>query len=358
MNFNVPQSLDLVSALEFTSMLAGVEESEEYVFDFSSTRNVEPFPMLLVSSQIRRLADKFPNSKTSCSNFKHMTYAGHMGFFQAFGLEFGKFPGEAKGSEKYLPLTIYDCKMLIQNAAEKGTEVGDEVEAVSKHLAKMLCGEEESGALHDTLAYSLRELMRNVVEHSSATQFGICAQYWPSKSKVEVAIFDRGIGLQSSLRHNPHLDVSDDKRALNYALMPAVSGKAFKGSRVKQRGQWANSGFGLYMTSRICRNGGTFFIASGMTGMLITHKSEGKRYYPCNFQGTAVRMVVRTDQIASLRDALEKYRNEGYAIQSKYKEIVNIDPSAASLMLSEDFDLSVWDKLLVKLKVKKQSGLS
>lgn len=346
----VPNSLDLPSALAFSSMLSSIEESDEYVFDFAETRNVEPFPMLLVSSQIRRLSDKFSSSRTACANYKHMTYAGHMGFFQAFGLEFGKLPGEAKGSSRYLPLTIYDCETLIKRAAEKGTEVGDEVEEVSKHLAKMLCSED--GAVYDTLAYSLRELMRNVVEHSNAAQFGICAQHWPSKKRVEVAILDRGIGLQASLRHNPHLDVSDDKRAVNYALMPAVSGKAFKGAR-RQRGNWANSGFGLYMTSRICRNGGTFFIASGETGMLITHKSEGKRYFQCAFEGTAVRMVVRTDQIAELKDALEKYRNEGYAIQSQYKEIVHIDPSAASLMLSEDFDLSVWEKLLLKLKGKK-----
>jgi hypothetical protein len=66
-------------------------------------------------------------------------------------------------------------------------------------------------------------------------------------------------------------------------------------------------------------------------------------------------MVVRTDQISELKGALEKYRNEGYAIQSKYKEIVHIDPSAASLMLSEDFDLSVWEKLLLKLKTRRSS---
>jgi hypothetical protein len=218
-------------------------------------------------------------------------------------------------------------------------------------MAAMLCGS-NSGAVFDTLTYSVRELMRNVVEHSEASQFGICAQYWPTKGRVEVAIIDRGIGLRESLRNNPHLDASDDKRAINYALMPAVSGKAFKGARQKQKGPWANSGFGLYMTSRICRNGGTFFIASGDTGMLLTTGEQAKRYFDCAFQGTAIRMVVRTDQLAELRDALEKYRNEGYEIQRRYKEIVNIDPSSASLMLSEDFDLGVWERLLNKLKAK------
>lgn len=256
----VPRSLDLPSALAFSVALSKLERADEFDFDFAQTGTVEPFPMLVVSSEIRRLVSRFPDTFIVCSNFKHMTYAGHMGFFQAFGLDFGKAPGEANGSKRYIPLTIFRCDDLIKSAAAKGVEVGDEVEGESQHMAAMLCGS-NSGVVFDTLTYSVRELMRNVVEHSEASQFGICAQYWPTKGRVEVAIIDRGIGLRESLRNNPHLDASDDKRAINYALMPAVSGKAFKGARQKQKGPWANSGFGLYMTSRICRNGGTFFIA-------------------------------------------------------------------------------------------------
>lgn len=347
----VPTSLDLPSALKLSIDLARLDKADEFVFDFAKTRTVEPFPMLMVSSEIRRLMVRFPESKTICTNFKHMTYAGHMGFFRAFGLDFGKAPGEANGSARYLPMKLFSCEALIQEAAKKGIEVGDEVEGESRHMAAMLCGS-DSGPVFETLAYSVREMMRNVVEHSNSKNFGVCAQYWPSRNRVEVAILDRGIGLRESLRNNPHLDVSDDKAAINYALMPAVSGKAFKGARTKQKGPWANSGFGLYMTSRICRNGGTFFVVSGETGMLLTTKSEAKRYFESHFAGTAIRMVVRTDQIADLRDSLETYRNDGYLIQRRYKEIVNIDPSSASLMLSEDFDLSVWEKILAKIKAR------
>ncbi|WP_426687214.1 hypothetical protein [Rhodanobacter ginsengiterrae] len=193
--------------------------------------------------------------------------------------------------------------------------------------------------------------MRNVVEHSESKQIGICAQYWPSKNKVEAAIIDRGVGVASTLSRNPHLDIANDKDALNYALMPAVSGKAFKGAR-KQRGHWANSGFGLYMTSRICRNGGNFFIASGQTDMLLTKVKGAKTYLPCAYEGTAVRLVIKTDQLRGLSASLQRYRDEGYEIQRRYKEIVDINPSAASLMLSEDFDLSLWDKFLSALKIK------
>jgi len=345
----MPETLDLITALELSSEIANIEECDELTFDFAKSRLIEPFAMLLISSEIMRYSARCSDTKINCINIEHMGYAGHMGFFKSFGIRYGKAPGEAKGNASYIPLTIYSTQVIEQAAASKGIAVGDEVEEMSSHLASLLC-HTGKGDVFDTLTYSIRELIRNVVEHSRATQFGICAQYWPSKSKAEVAILDRGIGIKSSLSNNPHLDASDDKRALNYALMPAVSGKAFKGSRVRQKGPWSNSGFGLYMTNRICRNGGTFFIGSGTTGMLLTKKSEAKRYYECDLRGTAVRMVLRTDQLNSLKDALDQYRNEGYEIQRRYQEIVNIDPSSASLMLSTDFDLSVWDKLLRKIK--------
>lgn len=309
--------------------------------------------MLLVSSEIQRFIYNHPDSKLGCKSFEHMTYAGHMGFFKAFGLDFGKMPGQASGSRNYVPLTILSTEHIVKDAANAGHEVGDEVESLSKRLSETLCGSSE-GPLFDTLAYSIREIMRNVVEHSEASQFGFCSQYWPKRGRAEVAIVDRGIGVKASLSSNPHIDASDDKRAINYALMPAVSGKAFKGApRRRTRSHWNNSGFGLYMTSRICRNGGNFFIGSGDTGMLLTSGAHAKRYFSMTHQGTAVRLTIDTSQLVGLKESLERYKNEGYEIQKKYREIVNIDPSSASLMLSEDFDLSVWSRLLNKLKLGK-----
>ena len=277
--FSLPHTLDLPAALDFSLTSSQIEEGEEFVFDFSKTKRVEPFPMLLVSSEINRLVNRFPHAKKSCENFQNMTYAGHMGFFKAFGFDFGKRPGEAKGGPRYLPMTIYDCAELKKSAAEKGIEVGDEVEEKSKHMTMMLCGT-DTGAVFDTLSYSVRELVRNVIEHSKATQFGICAQYWPHQNKVEVTIVDRGIGLKESLTNNPYLNASDDKNAINYALMPAVSGKAFKGSPIRQRGHWANSGFGLYMTTRICRNGGEFLHSNWQDRDASYKEGRSKTLFP------------------------------------------------------------------------------
>jgi len=344
----LPKKLSLVESMEFSCKLRDIEKSDHYELDFCQVGIVEPFALLIVSSEIQRLKSKNPDAIFNFENYGKMGYAGHMGFFKSFGLDQGKRPGEARGTDTHIPMKILNCEELQRDAAEKGSYVGDIIEEESEQLASMLC-KQDQGAVHETLAYSIREIMRNVVEHSEATQIGLCAQYWPSRHQVEVAILDRGVGLKSTMKRNPHLDVSNHKAAINYALMPAVSGTAFKGSKRKQKGPWANSGFGLYMTSRICRNGGTFFVASGDTGMLLTTKG-GKKYFPCAFSGTAIRMVIKTNLVEALNESLNLYRNDGYEIQRTYEEIVDIDPSSASLMLSKDFDLSVLQKILAKLK--------
>jgi hypothetical protein len=343
-----PDSLTLWTAPDFARKLQALKPGGEYVLDFSRTKTVEPFGMLVIATELHHLVKT--GVQISCAHLSHMTYAAHMGFFKAFGVDFGKEPGEALGTKNYVPIIFFNSEDLRDEAAARATDVGDVIEAHSRRLAAPLIGADE-GDVFETMAYSIREIMRNVVEHAQVSRFAVCSQYWPTKGRAEVAIVDRGIGLRESLAPNPHIDASTDKKAINYALMPAVSGKAFKGARRSQkRGPWNNSGFGLYMTSRICRNGGNFYISTGDTGMLLTSGKDSKRYVNVSAPGTAVRMSIRTDKAGDLRASLAKFREDGFAIQQRYKEIVSIDPSSASLMLSEDFDLSLWDKMLLKVK--------
>jgi hypothetical protein len=76
----------------------------------------------------------------------------------------------------------------------------------------------------------------------------------------------------------------------------------------------------------------------------------GKRYYNCDFQGTAARMVIKTENIGHLNNCLERYRREGYEIQREYRELVRMDPSAASMMLSDDFSETLMSKVIAKLR--------
>src|SRR3712207_4279572 len=109
--------------------------------------------------------------------------------------------------------------------------------------------------MFDVLSYSIREIFRNVFEHSGAESLHFCAQYWPTSNRVEFSVADFGIGIRKALALNPNFRFATDKQAIEWSLLPSVSGRTHL-PRVSS--VWYNSGYGLYMTSRFARNGGNF----------------------------------------------------------------------------------------------------
>lgn len=331
-----PSRLDPGQAITFIDALLKQPESKHYVFDFKNLNWVEPFALLYVSYHIAVYRSSRPEIRFDAVNFQiknaHL-YAAHMGFFKSFGLDFGKKPGEANGGNHYVPIKIFDISRFEQESIDEGLEVGDVLEKHAGRLSRILTREDD-GDLVETLEFSLREMFRNVVEHSGAKRIGFCAQYYPKLKKVELAVLDNGIGVTQSLKANPYLQIETDKDALNYSLLPGVSGKAFKGAPKQRKGFWSNSGFGLFMTSELCRNGGSFFICSGTAGVFL--KNYSKRNVQANLQGTSLRLVFNTSEIDAVKEALASYREKGQKVASQIKGAI-ITPSMASTMLSRDF---------------------
>ena len=334
LEIKVPQNLSLNNALNFCNRLWHLEEAEHYEFNFQNLGLVEPFSMAYVANELKRYRNSKPSARFTGANYKNNSYAAHMGFFKAFGLDFGNKPGEASGSSTYLPLTIIEVVDLKKQAEEQFSHIGDIIENKSEEIAKLLT-RQDGGDLVDTLTFSVREIMRNVVEHSNSDIIEYCAQYWPSKHLVEVAILDTGQGVKKGLSNNPHLNIKSERDALHLALLPGVSGKMYKGVKKRGHDHWQNSGFGLYMTSRICRNGGNFYIASNDKSLYLT--SAGKEDKECNYHGTALRLRIDTNSITTYKKMLERYRTEGYLSAKQFSKNDAIEPSVASTMLARDF---------------------
>ncbi len=337
MDIEIPFSLNLKTTIKFVSALFSLPDAEEYVFDFTLLRWIEPFSLLYLSFSINYFVGKHPNSKITVKNYNRTSaanYAGHMGFFKAFGLAFGNKPGQAMGGQNYIPIEIFNLDVWQEEAKIERKYIGEIIEQRSREFAQVLT-RESKGDLIDTLEFVLREIIRNVAEHSGAQQVAFCAQYWPFKNLVELAILDSGIGFKASLSDNPFLDKGmTDRAALNYALLPGISGKMYKGKYKNPYDEWENSGFGLYMASEICRNGGSFFVCTNSAGALLrkTTKQNIELATPC----TAVRLRLNTKMIAPTSKALPMYQKKGQAVA---KEIngANITASSASTMLTRDF---------------------
>jgi hypothetical protein len=290
--------------------------------------------MIYTSNEIERFKYSKQKSSFSAINFEEKTYAAHMGFFISVGLAFGKKQGEATGSNTYLPISFINVSDLEFEASENASHISDIIEKKSNELAKILTRLQE-GDIVDILAFSIREIFRNVVEHSFSEKINYCAQYWPNQHRVEVAILDTGIGIKESISHNPNLSLINERDAIHFALMPGIS-KIHKSSmKQDQYNPWINSGYGLYMTNRICRNGGTFSIISNNAGLILDENQ--KRDLTCNYIGTALRLCIDTKKITSCSQLLNTFSREGSEIARGIKSLETLDPSIASTMLSRDF---------------------
>jgi hypothetical protein len=326
--------LDLNGAMKAARELALLPENQLYTIDFGPLEWIEPFGLLFFARQLRTFSDRRKPNKCRAINHHRHGYAAHMGFFQSFGLDFGNDPGEAPGNTRYVPITSLHIADVEREAAENYVDVRDIIERKCASLATVLTHNED-GDLQNTLGYSLREIFRNVLEHSQAETIWYAAQYWPSKELVELSILDQGVGIQKSLSRNHHLNIRNDADAIRFALLPGVSGVAFRGGPRQRRDAWANSGYGLFMTSQICSRGGSFMICSGRSGLLLNDGVESN--LDVDFEGTALRLQIYIPEIRALNEELEALRKRGTTIAGELRHTANLTASMSSRMLSKDF---------------------
>jgi hypothetical protein len=264
-------NLNYIEALTFCSELSTSELDNDCVFDFKQVKTCDPFPMLMVSSVLRRARKQHADYNWKVRNCDN-TYAQHMAFFSSSGISIGKAPGEARGNSNYLPINKLSIKDLQEANEGRMAYIEELIEEKAKEMAVVLSRSDKE--LQNILTYLLREMIRNIPEHSDSDEVWYCAQYWPSYNLVELGLLDEGKGITASLSSNPIYReyIHNDEDALRLSLKPGVS-RTFS-PLVKQRhtddDYWKNSGYGLYMASQICANlGGSFLIASGDSSLLI-----------------------------------------------------------------------------------------
>lgn len=306
-------------------------EMRRCVVDFSDLRFATPFGMILVSYQLNQFKAENEHAEFDFVNYGHLSYPAHVGFFRAFGIDFGKAPGEAAGNERYIPLTILDVEQIRAEARERFEVVQTYLEDTSRRLAQTLA-QDSSNDVRAAMAFALTEMLRNVVEHSSAQNLAYCAQYWPNSGEVELAVLDSGIGIRRGLSRNPYWQLQSDSHALHLALLPGISGTAYAGACIDQYDHWANSGYGLYMTSGICRSVGSFLIASGNAAVLIS--GNNKTNPELAVDGTAIRMRLNVRDLPRLTEIQNRLRKEGELIERRLRGTV-VSSNRASQIVRE-----------------------
>ena len=327
MKITVPR-LSTSNALSFCHSLPNYDLAETYFFDVTDINNYEPLPMLLTAAAIRqfRSARSLTPWQTQLifDDTSSYQYACHMGFFKAAGFIQGKAPGEAPGSISYIPLTKLNINDLTKQAISKGrfADQGDIIEAEAKRLSQVL----SQGRLEfqKLLQYLLREAIRNIPEHADTSEIWLCGQYWHNRDEAEIAILDEGIGIYRSLSKN-HIHrayITTNEEALRLALKPGVSVSFNPAKGQKNADIWANSGYGLYMISEICKaTDGWFTFVSGEDCMRVFPNASSM--YKAHYTGTALGIRVKPSKIvncqAIITNAMKKGETEAKTIKTAFQ---------------------------------------
>ncbi len=321
--------LSTSNALTFSRSLHSYDHDDKYFFDVSKINNYEPLPMLLTAAAIRQFCEQRDlapwDIQLLYSENKNYDYACHMGFFQAAGFPQGKAPGEAPGSSSYIPLTKLNIKEMQQEAIKNGEyiEQGDLIERKSDELAMVLA--QGNRELQKMFRYLIREAIRNVPEHAGTNDVWICGQYWHNRDKAEIAILDEGIGVYESLKKNHIHDayITTNEEALRWAIKPGVS-VAFNPAKGQRSDDvWANSGYGLYMISEICKaTGGWFTFVSGED--CLRAYTNDTRLYGAHFKGTALGIRIKPSNVRSYQSLIDAIKTSGEdtakTIKNAFKE--------------------------------------
>ena len=333
----LPKKVDTPASLRIAQELNTHSNSESIMLDFGSVTWVEPFGMLYISMTIQSLRVKYPRLRVFAQKYHNQGYAIHMGFMQHCGISVGSRWRSAEGSDTYSPITEIKLSELQTRAFSNKNVVQDEIETAAQKLADLLIRDSTETNLIDVVQYSIRELGRNIAEHSESPNLLYCAQFWPAKDRIEVCMADCGVGLLETLKENVFLAIDTDADAIKAAILPGISGKPLSTS-ANYDDPWANSGFGLFMLSRLCARGGNFFMTSGGSGLLIREGSEHIVETGC--KGTAVRLVLNTKEVGSLSESLKQIADEGSDLAKEITGSETVGPSRASSMVRRAFHIA------------------
>lgn len=292
---NLNKRLNFLNCMNLPLIIKEYEQ-EPITINMFNTEFGTPFGILFTALTLRYLSNPHKNTNElkvhPTSEF--CSYAAHIGFFKTINNEinFGNAPGEANANQNFTPITKIDLSVYKN---KDNDEIGVLIENKAKELTDILF--DDSNDIKDVLVFLIREILRNIPEHSNAEEAWYSAQYWRN-GMAEVAIFDNGIGIRKSLKSNMNYNsqINSDEDAIKFAMRPGISKSFSRCKKNKPRGVWDNSGYGLYMVKEITTKfGGEFGLVSGDKYFFANGNNE--RWGTTEYNGTAIKIKINRNRI-------------------------------------------------------------
>lgn len=182
------------------------------------------------------------------------SYLDRMGLFRFTNQKSPYLITKKEESGRFIPVTI------IKNSTEQSKFIADMIPLLHLPADKT-----------DAIKYTLGELLRNVLEHSSSSDGAIvAAQYYKKSNTVRIGICDSGIGIKESMQKYWANHAKTDIGAIKWALVPGISG-----TTRKEGGTEDNAGAGLFFIKSIAQFARSYFMiysGSGIFKLLLHDK--------------------------------------------------------------------------------------
>lgn len=288
------------------------EPTPPITIDFRCCNYIAPYGATLFAAYILWLQET-KRRKISIQANKNSVAGNYLlqsGFFDLIG-EKNSSPTESREDRTVKLTKIQSSKEIPQFA----TSVMDILKIEDEEMA---------GAVK----YSLIELLRNVIQHSSSKSGGVAmAQYYPTTGLVEICVADMGVGIKATI-NEAYPEIDTNLKALKFSTQPHVSrtfGPAVYSSMKD------NAGLGLFFIKQIASlSGGSFFLGSKDALVDIWGDQEGKqkKLYKVaragGWPGTFAYLQLRRDTIAEF-DAILSTCRELAAEARKYPSELALD---------------------------------
>lgn len=302
----------------------------EIILDFSTSTWIEPAGMLFFGSKIRKLREEHPelNFQISDERSSSSSYYEWMGMFNYFlpDSDIGQVVNHNSGNDRYIPISHMN---IIEQFRESfhNDEYGDKgsfIAGRSGQLASIITRDQE---LFEILKYVIREIIRNVPEHSGTDDLWLCAQAWTGHhNRAQIVIMDEGMGIYKSLLSNDFhkQEILDNEAALIASINPGISKAFMKGGGNHDDDIWSNSGFGLFVVSEICKRlGGKFMLVSGDNYIYKSSSTVNVESGINDFNGTMIiiELPLNIGDIDS-KELISTIVDEGEQITLKYSNTI------------------------------------
>lgn len=277
-------------------------EPLEFVFDFNGLKWIDPSGAVILLETIENLREKeisiqFEPLKDTWKSA--ISYGLNMGIFQKIGLSSSSCNEEG---ETYLaPKKIHRAEVY-EFLESEGKQIEFYFEYISQKISEKVLRFnqwEYDERLKELFTYVVREIVRNIFDHSEADYFYYGSQYIPSTREVELVIADRGVGLINTIPFDAE-ERWFNRDTTEEAIKKAFTAGITAGSNHSYAHRdYMNSGFGLAMVKSIISeaNGVLSLATSDKT---ITFINGEQHLSDCNIQGTILRFRVDLEKLSQV----------------------------------------------------------